>query len=357
MPLCTKNPIKIDPSKGGWYIWGTPISTRFCPMTPLTAFLKKHSLAIKIVAGLGIFAVLMARMDWSLVENMTLNMSFGLSAIAFGLIFLQLMLLAFRWQIFMNAEEHLIGYKIALNITTASQLANFLFITSVGGILVKVALARHYGLSLFKAICATIADRLMTLLAIITYAVLFLPALTGLLPSSLIDTILGFAALALVVSFLFPSLLINFLKPLIMKNRQIASTAIYLRNLVRTPSLAGPVLASSLAAQIFYFLAVCFAARSIGLEFSVAQMIAMLPMITLISSLPIGLGGWGIREGAFVFGLGLIGIPTESAFLISVQIGILGILTTLAAALPAFLTGNLQNVFEKAHTFKKDKQA
>ncbi len=326
-------------------------------MSELTGFLKKHSLAIKIIAGLAIFAILIVRMDWAVVEDMTVNMSFGLSAIAFALIFFQLMLLAFRWQIFMNAEQHLIDYKVALNITTASQLANFLFITSVGGIVVKVALARHYGLSLFKAICATIADRLMTLLAIITYAILFLPSLTGLLPTKLIDTILGFAALALVISFLFPSMLINFLKPLIMKNRQVASTAIYMRNLVRTPSLAGPVIASSLAAQIFYFLAVCFAARSIGLEFSVTQMIAMLPMITLISSLPIGLGGWGIREGAFVFGLGLIGIPAESAFLISVQIGILGILTTLAAALPAFLTGNLQNVMQKAASFKEDKKA
>lgn len=315
-------------------------------------FLRSHGLQIKFAAAMLIFTLLALRMDWSMLETLTRNITISLTSIALLLILGQLMLVAYRWQMFMNVEKPLVGYPIALTITTASQLANFLFITSVGGIVVKIALARHYGLTLLKSVCATVADRLMTLLAIVVYAILFLPSITAIMPAAIGEGLMITAGLSLVIAFLFPSLLIGLLKPLIIKNRQVASTVIYMRRMVRRPELAGPVLASSLAAQIFYFLAVCFAGKSIGLTFDTAQMIAILPMITLISSLPIGLGGWGIREGAFVFGLGLIGIPTESAFLISVQIGLLGIIVTVLAAIPAFVTGGLQSVMQKAVMFK-----
>jgi hypothetical protein len=321
-------------------------------MRPLLHLIKANSQTVKIVAVMCIFVLLARRMDWMLVESLARDISLSFTSIALLLIIGQLLLLAYRWKIFMNAEKELIGYGIAVNITTASQLANFLFINSVGGIVVKIALARHYGLNLLKSICATIADRLMTLLAIVVYAVLFLPYFTGYVPPHILDSLIALIAFSLVIAFLFPSLLMNFMKPLIMKNRQLTSTVIYLRKIIRRPDLAGPVLATSFAGQFFYFLAVCFAAESIGLQFETAHLIAMLPIITLISSLPISFGGWGIREGAFVFWLHLVGIPAESAFLISVQIGLLGIVSTLIMATPALLSGKLQTVIQKATAFR-----
>ncbi|HEU4839163.1 MAG TPA: lysylphosphatidylglycerol synthase transmembrane domain-containing protein [Micavibrio sp.] len=314
--------------------------------------MKTHRQAIKIIAVLCIFALLALKMDWASVENLARNISLSYTSIALLLIIGQLLLLAYRWKIFMNAEKNLIKYDIALNITVASQLANVLFINSVGGIVVKIALARHYGLSILKSICATIADRLMTLLAIVVYAVLFLPYFKGFVPPSVLDSLIALIGVSLVIAFLSPSLLVNFMKPLIMKNRHMTSTFIYLRKIIRRSDLAGPVLATSFAGQLFYFMAVCFAAKSIGLQFEITHLMAMLPVITLISSLPISFGGWGIREGAFVFWLNLVGIPAESAFLISVEIGFLGILSTLIMALPALFSGKLQSVIQKATAFR-----
>lgn len=325
-------------------------------MSRSISFLKRYALPIKCFAALLIFAALFIRMDWSQLETMTHNISLGITGIALALIVGQLLLLAYRWQIFMNAEKNLVNYQVAVNITTASQLANFLFITSVGGIVVRIALARHYGMSLLKAICAAVTDRFMTLLSIVVFAVLFIPALSSVLPKHMFEGLIIMTGIGMLTALLFPSMLIGFLKPIIMKNRALASSVIYLRRLIRKPHLITPVLISSFIAQLAYFLAVCFAGRSIGLEFSTTQMIAMLPMITLISSLPIGLGGWGIREGAFVFGLALIGIPAESAFLISVQIGLLGILSTIIVAIPALMTGSMQSIFRSAVQYKLKQQ-
>ena len=74
-----------------------------------------------------------------------------------------------------------------------------------------------------------------------------------------------------------------------------------------------------------------------GIEFSWLHFIAIIPVITIVASLPIGYGGWGIREGAFVYGLGLINIPFETAFATSIQIGIISMAGALIAAIPALV--------------------
>lgn len=325
-------------------------------MPSTRATFKKYLLPIKILAALAIFALLSVRMDWSMMGELAQNIDVRHTGAALVLIILQLGMLAYRWQIFMNAEKRLVNYWQSLNIIVASQLAN-LFITSVGGIVVRIALAQYYGLTLLKSLCAAVTDRFMTLLAIIVFAVLFLPALLPVVPHHLIESVIVIVVICMAAGLIFPSMILGFLMPFILKHRPLASTVIYLRRLARTRDLWIPVAVSSFFAQLFYFLAVCFTAQAVGLEFSTYQMIAMLPMITIIASLPIGLGGWGIREGAFVFGLGLIGIPAESAFLISVQIGLLGIASTVVSAIPALFTGSLQSALGKAKTYALSKRA
>lgn len=318
--------------------------------------LKHYALPLKFAVVAAILAILMVRTDWNkLITQLSgLDPLFSLSALI--LILIQISMLAWRWQVFMNAEKHLVSYFQSLNIVTASQLANSVLITSVGGVIVRIALAQYYGMTLLKSVCAAIADRFMTLLAIIFFAVLFIPALLPVLPTRLAESVIVIAIIVLGGVVFFPAFAMDYLKPFILRHRQLASTAIYLRHLMMDRKLWVPVAASSLLAQLFFFLSVCFAAAAIDVQFSIPQMIAVLPLITVIASLPLGLGGWGVREGAFAFGLGLIGINIESALLISIQIGLLGILSSVLAAIPAFFTGSLQSAFSKAIAYSKTRK-
>ena len=81
---------------------------------------------------------------------------------------------------------------------------------------------------------------------------------------------------------------------------------------------------------------------SMGIDFSVLYFFAVIPVITLVSSLPIGYGGWGIREGAFVYGLGLINVPFETAFATSIQVGIISMCGAIVAAIPVLLKSGTQ---------------
>jgi hypothetical protein len=49
----------------------------------------------------------------------------------------------------------------------------------------------------------------------------------------------------------------------------------------------------------------------------------------LLVALPISAGGWGVREGALVAALALVGVERASALLLSVELGLIGTLVAL----------------------------
>ena len=65
--------------------------------------------------------------------------------------------------------------------------------------------------------------------------------------------------------------------------------------------------------------------------------IILLPPLLLISMLPISVGGWGVREGAFAAGFSLVGVPVETAVALGVALGLIQIGVSILGGL-AWLT-------------------
>jgi len=55
----------------------------------------------------------------------------------------------------------------------------------------------------------------------------------------------------------------------------------------------------------------------------------LMPPVMLLVVLPISAGGWGVREGALVAALALVGVDRTSALLLSVELGLIGTLVAL----------------------------
>lgn len=321
-------------------------------MTYIRTFWHQHKKILKTLIGICILALIALQLDWQHLEQLTLSIDICYFIVALFLMTGQVFALGLRWKILMNAEEDLVTYKESLNINVASQIANFLFITSVGGILLKLLLARHYGMSILKSLCAVVADKMMSIFAIFAFAIIFLPVLATLLPEKLLNHTMLILAIAVPSLLIAPIAVIKILFPFIRNNKSLYPPASYLKQLLEKPKLSVPIILSSLIAQGAFFIAGCLAAKAIGLDFDILKFMAILPFIALASSLPIGFGGWGIREGAFVIGLSFLKIPMESAFLISVQVGILSILATFVLALPLMVFGGLLDVFRASRDQK-----
>lgn len=307
------------------------------------------SLLIKVALSLAILAVLAMHLDAGQLTQLFPHVDITFWGLALAALLVQISILSYRWLLFVNADRAGMDYFTALRITVASLLANLLLVTSISGVFVKVALSAQYGFPVIKSVCAAVADRFMTLAALLVFAVLFLPLLQNYI------SVGPFIAVALAVTgfvcaaFIFmPVFVQSLMRDIIFFNRKVTVTICYIRSLVSDQKLVFRLIVASLAAQFCYFLAVEFLALSMGVKLPFYELLAVLPFVTLAASLPIGFGGWGLREGAFIYGLGLLGVPAETAFMISIHVGLLSMASTVVAGIPAIVTGDARGLIRGA---------
>ena len=102
-----------------------------------------------------------------------------------------------------------------------------------------------------------------------------------------------------------------------------------LRRLYRSwPRFAIAVAIATLGQLLVAVEAWCLA-QSQQLGVSLLDFAIIMPPVMLLVALPISAGGWGVREGAMVAGLGLVGIGAAPALLLSVELGLIGTLLAL----------------------------
>jgi len=70
-------------------------------------------------------------------------------------------------------------------------------------------------------------------------------------------------------------------------------------------------------------------AQSQHLGVSLVDFAILMPAVMLLVALPISAGGWGVREGAIVAALALVGVGAAPALLLSVELGLIGTLVSL----------------------------
>ncbi|MFZ5800867.1 MAG: lysylphosphatidylglycerol synthase transmembrane domain-containing protein [Candidatus Omnitrophota bacterium] len=69
----------------------------------------------------------------------------------------------------------------------------------------------------------------------------------------------------------------------------------------------------SVAAQTLFFLVSFFIVRALGQEVRIVYFLILMPLITLVASLPVSIGGLGVRDASCVFFFGKIGITSSMA--------------------------------------------
>ena len=244
-------------------------------------FYERHNLAIKIAVSVAVMALLIMRMDMKSAGEYITHVSLFTWIAAAGLIFIQIFALAYRWFLLINAHENRITYRNSIRVTLASMIANYLFITSVGGIIVRVAMSVQSGISLIRSIAATALDRIMTLGALLILTIVFLPVLSGIASHDIFHHAIFVISLFTLGAFVFAVLMFEtFRRKIIFSHRKVAMCFQYLRTIMTDQNMLGKILISSLIGQVAYFGAAYVVTLSTGIEFSWLHFISMLPLIT-----------------------------------------------------------------------------
>lgn len=74
-------------------------------------------------------------------------------------------------------------------------------------------------------------------------------------------------------------------------------------------------------------------AKGLNIEFSVSFIISLTALITLVSTIPITISGWGLREATFITILAPLGVDDHRAFLLGFIVGISNLISALPGGL------------------------
>lgn len=293
--------------------------------------------ALRYVVSLGLLGFFAFQMDWSTLLQDTRHINPALFLGAVVLVMGQVLFLNLRWHAYLNAGRVKIPFRVSTLINIAGYFANIIFIASIGGIIAKSGLAIRQGVPVVHAVFATFLDRFMTLFALIVLGACSLPFLQETIDLAIFRMFaLTIGVVFLAVVFAFVLLRSGLLKGFILSSRRRARFMVTLRNFTQNYRLMRDTALYSIVAQILFILSVYVLSLGFddGAQAGVVRFLALMPVLALISSLPLSFGGWGIREGAFIYGLGLIGFSMESAFLLSVQVGLVGMIAPLVVGAP-----------------------
>lgn len=258
----------------------------------------------------------------------------GWGVLALVLVALLFFIAACRWLIYARALDIPLRISTAFRLYLIGQFFGQVLPASVGGDAVRVWLLSRRRVAIGTGAASVVLERLIGLLGLLILMALVLP----LTFSYVDDTAVRLTIIFLVVAgaaAIFAIVALSFVPRLIEKWRNVALVS-RLADVASDARRAGfmlkpatSVLFLSLSMHLLAILSVYVLARGLGMEITALECLALVPVVLLISTLPISLAGWGMREGAMVAALSFAGIENSEALALSILFG----LTLLAISL------------------------
>ncbi len=282
----------------------------------------------KLGITVGLFAYLLGRIDFApvLVQLQTMSLFAALAGIA--LLLMQLGLLALRWHLINEIVEAPMCVGQIVRLTAIGHFFNQVLPSGFAGDGVRAWMAGRDGVHVGALVRAIICDRVVGLLVLalmVSATFAAVPSVTlGELPSRSSPWLITLPSLLGLVSFF---LLGAPIAALFTKHPRTRSIGKLTEDLHRVLFQAGArsmlVVALALAVQLLNVAAVFCCAAGMRIDLGVAAALVLVPTVMLVSMMPISVAGWGVREGAMIFGLGLVGITAANALAVSVAFGLL----------------------------------
>lgn len=288
---------------------------------------KKDNLftAIRIIVSVALLSFLIIR-SWNSLKNFTsilkiLNPLFLLLALTLYL--LGIMAEMFRWDILLRAQDIRISKGFLIQSLFIAYFYSNIFPTNVGGDVYRAYdLHENKNIPLDKNISVIVIERFVGMFSGTVYLVISFFGIYRYLNLTTILSlsILPFAGLLLFFIILRPKIFkidrlfkkIRFLTRFEPKYNSFLQHFISYKNKLRYLIVSFVL---SLAAQLLFYTGFYVAALYIKLDLPFFAFFFLIPVILLISNVPISIGGMGVRENSFVLLLKNFNVPENTGTL------------------------------------------
>lgn len=229
-----------------------------------------------------------------------------------------------RWRIALKQLGVDIGLVNGLRLLFVGYFFNQTLPSSVGGDFYRIWLTHRTGIPLRSSMASVLADRIAALLGLFALCIILAPVISGILgPQVALQTVLAcLLLLGSAGSFIKYGDRIQKIFPSFVLLRHLADLLYSLKLVFGEIVPATKMITLSALIHFIGGFSVFLIAKSIGINIAVMTCISLFPFIILATVLPISFAGWGVREGAAILALGLVGVSPEDALSISVLLGI-----------------------------------
>lgn len=292
---------------------------------PLTSSASRAWLGLgaKGLVSIGSLAYIATKIDFGSLSAQLGNLTTFHIIVLIAVVFGQVILAALRWQWLLARNGSNMPLSSVVSALLIGGLFNQVLPSTIGGDVARVWYVHKKGHPLTVAFESVATDRLAGLLVLLLLVASILPFAFGMVSfqTGAALTVLclgGIAFLALIL--VMDRILVRWQSSRIPRSlsllaRQIRSLLSDRRGLAR---VGGISLTLHVGSVFVIYLGACFLGIS---EVGFGKAFVLVPGILLLIMLPISIGGWGVREGAFVIMLGGIGVPPSDAVAISVVFG------------------------------------
>lgn len=249
--------------------------------------------------------------------------------------FLSLIFILFRWEILLKAQGINISRRFLLKTVLIGFFYNNLLPTNIGGDAYRVYnLHRQKSVSLNKGVVSVFIERLSSTIIGFLFILAFIVLSLGgffehnfITPGlSIVIFLVGLAIILLISVLINPCLfkidvlfrkisLLSKIRPQMKRFQEAFSSYWQNRKKALFISILYSFFVHFLVALSYYFISI-----SIGLGLKFISFLFILPFSSMMASLPISIGGLGVRENTLVFILSLIGISENKAIIFSLLV-------------------------------------
>jgi len=295
--------------------------------------------AFRIVFGVGLLGLLFTWVDLGTMAAEISALRLDLLMALVVAILAARMIGALRWYLLLRGLHRGVSYAGILRLTFVSDFIGYFTPGSLG-----IEALRLYGMARTTsdlALTATsmLIERMLSFLALI---VLVLAALTFLLPGLPPEigylawlglAILGIALFGLMAPTSRQLTLWLLSHPRLLRVYDAAQKVHRSLDQYRArPDVLFATFAISLVAQLARCAIVAIGAAAFGVHLSFVLFLVIVPVIALITMLPISIAGLGVRELGFVYLFGQVGMPAEVALSLSLLIRLVMIVLAMPGA-------------------------
>ncbi len=290
---------------------------------------------LRVAVTIGLLAVVLSQLHLHTVVQRGRHANILDLFIAVLLVALALVIGVVRWHWLLEAAD--INLPLLRNgrIYLLSTFAGTFMPTTVGTDVVRAMMVARGKTLLARVAMSVIVDRLAALLGLVAVAWVSDAIVRARVPGAA-TAFMGWAsAVSVIVSAIAVFVIRRGFKPPARfvparVRRVLADSHGLLREYLHQPRLLASVAAASVAYQALIVLQLVFLARALHVDLSFSTAAMAFTIVTLVTLLPISIGGFGVREGTFVVLFATSSINATNATLIS----LLTVVTLFIASLP-----------------------